>query len=83
MSATVDSTRNRTDRTDNNLKSTPKKSNTVNLESQTQGPSDNSDVDWDIAPLPPNWERRADKGTQKVTTFYLISFLYYLYSCTF
>lgn len=25
-------------------------------------------IDWDSAPLPPNWERRADKDTAKVGT---------------
>ena len=105
MSATVHSTRNRTD---NNMKSkddfgfekkrsTPKKSNNNGIGSQFQDPAsipgsgpgsgpgsvleDSGVIDWDLVPLPTNWERRADKGTQKVINFCLfIYFCLYLIS---
>jgi hypothetical protein len=31
-----------------------------------KGGSTGTGIDWDSAPLPPNWERRADKNTAKV-----------------
>lgn len=34
-------------------------------------PSASADIDWENAPLPVNWERRADKTTQKVSILFL------------
>ena len=40
------------------------------------------DVDWDIAPLPDNWERRLDKESAKVRLLNGLLLLYYYAECT-